>query len=302
MTAPLQVAPAAGEGAVVDKQAAFKVGLATPFRGLRFMREHRELWRHALPVILVNVVVALAILALAVFAVAMYIQRVHPLFPPTWQGTLLEALIIPLLLAGLALISVGIWFILGGIICGYLFGRLAEAVERVLGTPASELRDIPLSYQVADTARDLFWLVLINGGCVMMNIVPGIGTLAGAACSLYWDLFIFGFDFLDHPMALRGMRRAEKRAFANRHRWHTLGLGAVVMVLNFVPILGAFLQTTAVTGAVLLYHDLCAADAEPSQPETPPPADLPAADAATPASTAANTDDASSPPAEAARS
>src|SRR4029079_4257994 len=58
--------------------------------------------------------------------------------------------------------------------------------------------------------------------------------------------------------------RSEKVAFARSHRGQTLGLGAVVLLFNFVPVVGPILMTAAVAGSVLLYHDL-----EPGRPGEP---------------------------------
>ena len=85
-----------------------------------------------------------------------------------------------------------------------------------------------------------------------------IGSLAAMGGSFYFNWLILGSDFINHPLDLRGMRRAEKRAFVKKHRFHTLGMGAAVTLLLLIPILGAVLLTTAVAGSVLLHRRVTA--------------------------------------------
>jgi len=179
----------------------------------------------------------------------------------------------------LLLVAVGLaaatWILLNGILTGHYCAKLAEAVERQLGMPPEEICEVPLRYQVADALRDSAALLVVNGGLLMLNCVPLVGSLVAVCGALYFNCWVFGRDYLDFPMALRGMDRKEKRAFCGRHRWHTLGLGAVVLLLGLVPLLGAFVLTTAATGAVLLHRRL-AAEGGRDWPSTGSFSDLPA--------------------------
>jgi uncharacterized protein involved in cysteine biosynthesis len=125
-----------------------------------------------------------------------------------------------------------------------------------LGTSSDDLKDIPLSYQIMDALRDGGVLVAINAGCLMLSCVPVVGSLVGLVVAFCFDSYIFGRQYLDFPMQLRGMRSVDRRAIADRHRGHTLGLGAAVLLFNLIPLVGAIILTTAVTGAVLLYRQL----------------------------------------------
>jgi uncharacterized protein involved in cysteine biosynthesis len=123
-----------------------------------------------------------------------------------------------------------------------------------LGTPAGHLREVSFAYQVADTFRDVAALLAINVGLLALNIVPVIGSIVGLALTVYFDAFIFGRDYLDFPMSLRGMRRADKLAVCRAHRAETVGLGTAVFLLNLVPVVGSVGLATAATGSVLAYQ------------------------------------------------
>jgi len=127
---------------------------------------------------------------------------------------------------------------------------------RGLGWPAGAIREIPFRYQVIDTLRDLAAMLLLNTGLLALNCVPVVGSIVAICGALYFNGYLLGRDFLDYPLALRGMRRCDKHAFCRRHRWPTLGLGVAVLLLALIPILGALVPTTATTGAVLLHRRL----------------------------------------------
>jgi CysZ protein len=160
-----------------------------------------------------------------------------------------------LLVVALAL-ALGAYVVLNGILCGHYHGRLAERLERELGLAPEAIRQISLRYQVTDAFGDLGFLTRVNAALLLLHLVPGVGTLAAAAGSLYFTALTLGSDYLDFPLALRGMRRAEKRAFIRGHRPHALGLGAAVLLLALVPVLGSFVLATAAAGAVLLHRRL----------------------------------------------
>jgi uncharacterized protein involved in cysteine biosynthesis len=166
---------------------------------------------------------------------------------------------IALLAVALAL-AAGTWLVLNGILCGHYHGKLARQVELLLGMRPEDMKELSFRYQVADTFRDLGALLVINTGFLLLNVVPVIGTIVGTAGALYCNCFVFGMDYLDFPLSLRGLRRAEKRAFGKRHRGHTVGLGAAVFACNFVPIVGSVALSTAAAGAVLLHRRLRAAE------------------------------------------
>jgi CysZ protein len=242
--------------------AAFGEGLSAPWLGFRYMARHPGLWRHGVVPVLLNLLITSLLLVVLVALAVWFFSRVHPWFADGWGWFVVEILCGLALLAcvlGLALLA---YLVLQGVLCGHFYGKLARQVELQLGTRPEELKEVPFAYQVADTFRDVGFLAVANAACVAVQIVPGIGSILGVCGGYYFNCFTFGLDYLDHPLALRGLRRREKRAFAKRHRAHTVGLGTAVLALTLLPLVNAILLTTAVTGAVLLYHQLAALHAD----------------------------------------
>lgn len=248
----------------------FVEGFGAPLDGLRYMVRYPALWRFGLLPMALNLVITLVVLVGLIVAAVGLAAYLHPKFPEGTWGIVWEVLAVLAMLLLAVGLAAATWMLLNGILSGFFYGKLAEAVERQLGLPPDEISEIPFRYQVADTLRDVAAMVLVNTGLLMLNCVPLIGSVAAICGAFYFNGYILGRDFLDFPLALRGMRRKEKHAFCRRNRWHTLGLGTVVLLLGLVPLLGALVLTTATTGAVLLHRRL-AGNKTPLSPAAEPP-------------------------------
>jgi uncharacterized protein involved in cysteine biosynthesis len=165
------------------------------------------------------------------------------------------ASITALVLIALA-ITAAAWLLLQSVSCGYFYERLARSVEMQLGVSSGELRDVPVPAMVLDALLDFCVLLGMNAALLFLNCIPLLGSLIALWIALLLDSLLFGGEYLGYPLMLRGMRRRERRQFVSRHRMHTTGLGAAVLLLNLIPVVGAIGLTTAVTGSVLLHRKL----------------------------------------------
>ena len=236
----------------------FVEGALTPWRGFRHMCDHPRLWRFAGMPIALNMIITVAVLALLIWAVPELIHYAHASIVDVWYRIPLLFVLDTLIVAAAITATAVTWLLVSGILCGYFYERLAREVEIGLGTPAETLKDLALRYHVVDAVIDVAKLIGINMGFLVLHIVPVIGSIVATIGITCFDCYIFGNDYLDFPLALRGMRLDEKRAFARRYLSHTLGLGMSVMMFSFIPILGAVMLSTAAAGAVLLYHRVAA--------------------------------------------
>jgi uncharacterized protein involved in cysteine biosynthesis len=237
-----------------SKTTDFREGLQVPLDGLRYLTAHRELWHYAALPILLNVLITAFILFLLVAAGAWFAVEIHPEFADTWWGAILEVLSVAGILVVALALAAAAWFVLNAVLCGHFYGKLARQVELQLGTPGESLIEVPLRHQVVDTLRDLAALLGINAGLLLLNLVPFIGSLAALMLGVYFNGFIFGAEYLDFPLSLRGLRRNAKRDLCRAHRWETVGLGTGVFAFNLVPLAGSVLNAGAAVGAVLLFH------------------------------------------------
>jgi uncharacterized protein involved in cysteine biosynthesis len=235
----------------------FLMGLASPFHGLKFLLTHRSLIPYAIVPFLINVTVTLFLLAVLLTSAIGIFYWIHgmPYFATSgWHraGELLLDLAILALLVGMTAAS---YMLLGGILSAFFNERLAKQVEILLGTPAEHLQEAPLKQQALDGLRNFVTVALTSGGCMLLGCIPLL-NIVGVCISFYVDWFVYGYEYFEMPMSLRGMPRKARRAFARQHRPKVLGLGATVFCLGLIPIVGSVFLTTAAVGSVLMYHKL----------------------------------------------
>jgi uncharacterized protein involved in cysteine biosynthesis len=240
----------------VHSVAAFLEGFRVPLTGLKYMNRNPRLWRYGLWPILVNLFLTGLVLVLLVAGGVYFASAMHPKFSPGFWGRSLEVLMIVFLFVGACGLAFAFWLVAQIAACGYFYGRLARQVEKLMGTKDDELVELPLMQEVTDTVRESLGLLVVNFIFLLVQFVPVAGQIVGIAGSYYFSSLALGQEFWDYPLALRGLRRKEKHAFARRHLFHTLGLGTAVMLLFLVPLVNAVMLTTAVTGTVLLHGKL----------------------------------------------
>jgi uncharacterized protein involved in cysteine biosynthesis len=233
----------------------FTDGLHASLDGFTYMNEHPGLWRYALWPTLLNAALSLAVLVwLVVVAIAIIAWRAGDHGDPTWWTVAREILIgLGLLVLAIGL-TLAVWWFAQGVLMGHFYSKLAAKVEEQLGVAPGELHEVSLRYQVIDSAIDTALLLLVLGAFLVLQIIPILGTLVGLVGWVYANGYILGRDVMDHPLKLRGQRRAQRRAFGRTHHRPIIGLGVVVFGLNFLPIIGPMLQTTSVVGAVRLHR------------------------------------------------
>ena len=236
--------------------AAFREGFSVPWEGFKYMGRHPSLWRHSIIAIALNLLITVFVLFLLVLAAVAFISRLHPLFPAGWTWFLLEVLCGIAIVAAALGLSLATWMLLQGILCGYFYSKLARQVEMQLGARPEELQEVKFSFHLADALRDVGALIGINLALLCLHVVPVIGSIAAVGGSLYFDCYLLGSDYMDFPLELRGRDRMAKRQFAKQHRPYVLGLGAIILLISFIPIIGSVLLTTAATGVVLLHRQL----------------------------------------------
>lgn len=235
---------------------AFIEGFGAPLAGLRFMNRHPRLWGYAVLPIVLNLLLTTLFLAGLAWGGWYLIGWIHGLFSPGWGWVIVKVLVdIAAVVIALGL-AIGAWLVFQGILCGYFYSELAKRAELLLGMRAEDIREVPLIYQVVDALLDVMFVAFIAVVCLALSFIPVVGAAAAVAIGSFFNAMVYGMDYLDYPQALRARGRRVQREFARRHRAHTLGLGACVTLITFVPIVNAFFLTTAATGAVLLYRRL----------------------------------------------
>ncbi|MEM9415918.1 MAG: EI24 domain-containing protein [Planctomycetota bacterium] len=240
----------------------FQRGFATPFRGFSYLRKHQHLWPFVLPAALVNVFITGAALAVLVVVAIILVAWVHPMFGDGFWAVVLEVVVIAAVVVVVLGLTLLCWMLMQNIIAGHLMSKLAERVERDLGVDADTIASVPFARQVTDGVLDTGLLLAINTTGLLIQFIPGVGAVIGVPLVFIGDAWVLGSDFLAHPLNLRGRTFSDRQRFLRRHWRETVGVGSAVAPLGLIPVLGGLVAACTVVGAVLLYRELEAEDAE----------------------------------------
>ncbi len=246
----------------------YLAGLATPFRGWNFMQRHLKLWAYAWQPVLISALLAVIVGVLAIWGGLNAVASLQPTEDSAWWS---KALAITAQL-GVVLVAIAtaltLYIVLQGIFAAIFFSILARQTELLLGTDPQSLRDPPLMAQVRDALRAGLKLMIANILVLALNVIPVVGSVSAIVIGGYVDAYVLGAEFIGYPLELRGVRWLQRQQFAKRNLGMTLGLGTVVSLFVFVPVIGAVLQATAVVGSVLRFHEWRSAHGETDQAQT----------------------------------
>jgi CysZ protein len=174
---------------------------------------------------------------------------------------------------GLGVLLFAIFFAVGALtlpnlILAPLQDPLSEATEVKLGNFTAPPFSIghTLTGIFTSVRHTLARLALMTLGYVVLfplNLIPVAGSALYVVLSSLWAMFWLSVEHLSNPMA-RHLRPFRQVLGVMRKRIAlSLGFGAALYVLLWVPVLNCFLMPIAVVAGTLLYRSLAAVNAFP---------------------------------------
>ncbi len=186
-----------------------------------------------------------------------------------------------------ALIGTGSWRDVVSAIVGLLFFALTFFVSALtvpnlvlapLQDPLSEATETrcgdftapPLSargtvrdalHALGHTLLRLATQLLGVGVLLPLNLIPGAGSIAFAIGGSLWSMFCLAIEHLSNPMARHLYPFGQVVVVLRRRLALSLGFGAALYVMLWVPVLNFFLMPVAVVAGTLLFRALQAAQA-----------------------------------------
>ena len=249
-------------------------GATYPFRALAVFRHTPRLWSYVAIPILVNFVVGVALYAGLLFfglesVEGLIVNLSHWLDAliaklPAWLS-FLEYLIIGvgfllrlLLIVGLLLV-IGFLFVQFGVLLGSpWYGKLSEQLEE-LRTGQLQVVEVGM---VQDISRALLYelkkLVLAMGvglPLLLLNLVPGIGTVIATVGGVTLAATIVCLDFLDAPMERRRLRFREKLRILFRSLPASASFSLVCLGMVSIPLLNLLTIPLCVASGTLFFCD-----------------------------------------------
>jgi CysZ protein len=252
----------------------FFLGLSLPFRAVGMIFRSGRLFLLSSVAALVTAVA----LGALIYLLALYtddLVRRFILDPATWYGQvgfwlLVGVSFIVLLLVGLNTVPL--------VLLAPLQDPISEAAEEALGDfepPPFELRAVARGTLVSlgHTAARVVTLLVGHALLLALNLLPVVGSVAWTVASILWTMLWLAFEYLDAPMARHLYPFGQVRRTVLSRLPLSLGFGAALYAVLWVPVLNLFLIPTAIVAGTLLYRGLraCGTLAPPTGAPAPAP-------------------------------
>ena len=137
---------------------------------------------------------------------------------------------------------------------------LAEAVERHLRPGAAGEPTTPFSMSkilsdslssFAQAGRKLAYLGVRAIPLAMLSVIPVVNIIA-APLWLLFGAWMLALEYLDYPLANRGLGFTQVRAHAGEKKLMLLGFGGSITLATMIPVLNFLVMPVAVAGATAL--------------------------------------------------
>ncbi|RJS92707.1 sulfate transporter CysZ [Salinisphaera sp. Q1T1-3] len=234
----------------------FVVGPGYLARGFNLLTE-RSLRRYVIVPIAVNVILIAALISLLGWQVNDWLN--------TWLAGLpgwlawLENVLWWIVMVLFALAFCYFFTVIANLIASPFNGMLSARVER-LATGRAPESGMNLAGEMWDGlagelrrlryyASRALVLALIS---LLLLFIP-LANLAIAPLWFVFGAFMLAFEYLDQPMANRGMVFDDKMQHLYARGWRHLGFGSAVTLATAIPLANLIVMPAAVIGATLLY-------------------------------------------------
>ncbi len=254
----------------------FFSGLSLPFRAVRMIFGTPKLFLlSAVAALVTGVALVGLVILLGVYTDDLVRRFVFD--PVTWYGAvgfwvMVGVTFLVLLLVGLNTVPL--------LLLAPLQDPLSEVTEEALGdfqAPGFDVKAIARG-TVVSLKHTLARILLLLGGHALLfalNFIPAVGSVAWTVSSVLWTMLWLAFEYLDAPMIRHHYAFRQVRSTVLSRLPLSLGFGAALYAVLWVPVLNLFLIPTAVVAGTLLFRGLRACGT--LQPPAPSPPLSPAA-------------------------
>jgi len=234
----------------------FSRGFFYPFAGGRFLARTPRLWKYVLVPFLINTLV----FSLAVWlGLDFFNNQVEAMIPggDAWYWAVLYYF---LWVVAVLLTAVLVFFsftVVGNLIASPFNDLLSEKTELVLRGSAEgvsfSLKEI--GRILIDESKKLVVFVLGMILLLLLNFIPGIGTLIYSVLSFLFTVYFLAIQYTSYVFGRKGQGFREQRRFIAGRNFMAFGFGTGVLCLLAIPFLQFFCIPLAVVGATRMWCD-----------------------------------------------
>lgn len=231
-------------------------GATYPFRFLGVLRKHPHLWGYLFTPIVINIIVGVFVYASLTWfglqgleqVIANATQWLNQAIAnlPTWLG-FLEYLLLGLgwllrfLLTLVLLIVIGLIFVQFGTIFGApWYGKLSEQLEQIC-TNNIEVVEVGIFRDIGRALlfelKKLLLVIVIGLPLLLVNLLPGLGTIISSTGGLILTGTIVCLDFFDSPLERRRFSFRTKLGIIAKTLPASAGFSIVCLGLIAIPLL-----------------------------------------------------------------
>jgi len=220
-------------------------GMGYPFRGVKHLLGHRELWPYAAKSLVVGILLFMLLIAMAAGLVL---------------GVFSNPFEFKTVLLGCAAAALGV---VGGIVLFALIGNVIagpylEAMTERMMADAGRIKETPRGYGAAfgaglvDQLGRFALFLAVQGMLFGLWLTPA--ALVHPVAAGVVTAFFVAIEHLEYPLEARGLRFFARIDWGFKRLGPSLGFGTTLMFV--MPFAGFLLLPAAVCGAVLLEQDL----------------------------------------------
>ncbi|TYO99897.1 CysZ protein [Geothermobacter ehrlichii] len=234
----------------------FARGFFYPFRGGRFLLKTPRLWQYVLIPFLINTLV----FSLAVWlGLDFFDTRIESMIPSGegWYWLLLYYLLWVVAVLLTAILVFFSFTVVGNLIASPFNEILSERTEALVTGRAVSVRfSLREAWRVlVDESRKMLLFVIGMGLLLLLNLIPGFGTLVYSILSFFLTVYFLVIEYTGYVFSRKGQGFSEQRRFLRGRRFLALGFGVGVLCLLAIPFLQFFAIPLGVVGATLLWCD-----------------------------------------------
>ncbi len=235
----------------------FFVGLSLPFRAISLVFRTGKLF---LLSSIAAVVTFFALVGLVVFAAGWTddLVRRFVFTPETWYGGALFWLLVAVTFVVIVLVGLNTVPLL---LLAPLQDPIGEATEETLGDFRAQgftVKGVARGTWVSlwHTAVRIVSLLAGHAALLLLNLIPVVGSAVWTVASVLWTMMWLSVEYLDAPMARHLYPFGDVRRAVLSRPIASLGFGAALYVILWVPVLNLFLIPTAIVAGTLFFRGL----------------------------------------------
>jgi len=251
----------------------FFTGMSYPLSGFRIVLTHPGVWKYLIAPMFLSLLALIA----ALYGSFQLVELV--MASEQAPDNLAEASGLWLVRAVLYVVAFALTMVLTYLIANLVAvpfnDRLSDRVEKLTLGPLDEPFDLgtmvtDLLQSVVHSALSLALWAVVMGGLMVLNFVPGVGSLLSVTLTTLATAVFLSREMMDGAMSRRRLGYFHKLRVVRANRALCLGFGLVASVFLWVPGVNILLMPMMVAGGTLMFCHLEARGLVPNRAGTGP--------------------------------